>query len=60
VINLSLGGSRDLLGRLHNKVDPTHEAIAYADRRGVVVVAAAGNHATFLTAFNNFGPNPAT
>ncbi len=52
VINLSLGGSSDLLGRLYNKVDPTNEAIEYADEKGVVVIAAAGNDDTFLTAYN--------
>lgn len=52
VINLSLGGSSDLLGRLYNKVDPTNEAILYANSKGVVVVAAAGNDDTFLTAYN--------
>lgn len=52
VINLSLGGSSDLLGRMYNKVDPTNEAIEYADGKGVVVVAAAGNDDTFLTAYN--------
>ncbi|VAV99247.1 hypothetical protein MNBD_ACTINO01-1356 [hydrothermal vent metagenome] len=52
VINLSLGGSSDLVGRIYNKVDPTNAAIAEADRRGVVVVAAAGNDDTFLTAYN--------
>ena len=52
VINMSLGGSPDLLGRIYNKVDPSNEAIAYANRNGVVVVAAAGNDDTFLTAYN--------
>ena len=56
VINLSLGGSSNLLGRLYNKVDPTNESIAYADRKGVVVVAAAGNDDTFLTAYNTETP----
>jgi subtilisin family serine protease len=40
VINLSLGGSSNLLGRLFNKVDPTNTAIADAVRKGAVVVAA--------------------
>jgi subtilisin family serine protease len=52
VINLSLGGSSNLLGRLFNKVDPTNTAIADAVRKGAVVVAAAGNDDAFLTAFN--------
>ncbi len=52
VINLSLGGSSALLGRIYNKVDPANQAIVAADKAGVVVVAAAGNDATFLTAFN--------
>ncbi len=52
VINLSLGGSSDLLGRIYNKVDPSNVAILEAEAAGVVVVAAAGNDATFLTAFN--------
>lgn len=52
VINLSLGGSSDLLGRIYNKVDPSNEAILYANTKGVVVVAAAGNDDTFLTAYN--------
>ena len=56
VINLSLGGSSDLLGRIYNKVDPTNEAIEYADGKGVVVVAAAGNDDTFLTAYNSETP----
>ena len=56
VINLSLGGSSNLLGRLYNKVDPTNVAIEYADRKGVVVVAAAGNDSTFLTAYNTETP----
>lgn len=52
VINLSLGGSSSLLGRLFNKVDPSNDAIDYASRKGAVVVAAAGNDDTFLTAYN--------
>lgn len=56
VINLSLGGSSDLLGRIFNKVDPTNEAIEYANDKGVVVVAAAGNDDTFLTAYNTETP----
>jgi subtilisin family serine protease len=52
VINLSLGGSSNLLGRIFNKVDPTNEAIAYAEDRGAVVIAAAGNDNAYLTAFN--------
>lgn len=52
VINLSLGGSSALLGRIYNKVDPANQAIVAADKAGVVVVAAAGNDATFLTAFD--------
>lgn len=56
VINLSLGGSSSLLGRIYNKVDPTNEAIEYANDKGVVVVAAAGNDDTFLTAYNTETP----
>jgi len=56
VINLSLGGSSDLVGRIYNKVDPTNAAIVEADRRGVVVIAAAGNDDTFLTAYNTETP----
>ncbi len=56
VINLSLGGSSDLLGRLYNKVDPANIAIVQAEQEGVVVVAAAGNDATFATAFNPAAP----
>ncbi len=52
VINLSLGGSSDLLGRLFSKVDPANLAILEAEKHGVVVVAASGNDATYLTAFN--------
>lgn len=52
VINLSLGGSSDLLSRLFSKVDPANVAILEAERAGVVVVAASGNEATYLTAFN--------
>lgn len=52
VINLSLGGSSNLLGRIYSKVDPTNDAIEYANRKGVVVIAAAGNDDTFLTAYN--------
>ena len=52
VINLSLGGTSDLLGRIYNKLDPSNEAIQEAVEAGVVVVAAAGNDSTFLTAYN--------
>lgn len=50
VINLSLGGSSDLLGRLF-KSGPMNEAIVSAEAAGVVVVAAAGNDATFIRNF---------
>ncbi len=56
VINLSLGGTSDLLGRIYNKMDPANEAIAYADSKGVVVIAAAGNDDTFLRAYNRDTP----
>ena len=56
VINLSPGGSSDLAGRIYNKVDPTNAAIAEADRRGVVVIAASGNDDTLLTAYNTETP----
>lgn len=56
VINLSLGGSSNLLGRIYNKVDPTNQAIEYANDKGVVVIAAAGNDDTFLTAYNTETP----
>ncbi|MEN8041762.1 MAG: S8 family serine peptidase, partial [Actinomycetota bacterium] len=56
VINLSLGGTSDLLGRIYNKVDPSNDAIAYANKKGVVVVAAAGNDDTFLRAYNRETP----
>lgn len=52
VINLSLGGSSDLLGRLFSNLDPANLEIRRAEERGVVVVAAAGNDAAFITAFN--------
>ena len=52
VINLSLGGSSNLLGRLFNKVDSSNDAIAFAESEGAVVIAAAGNDDTFLTAYN--------
>ena len=52
VINLSLGGSSNLLGRIFNKESPVNEAIAYADRKDVFVVAAAGNDDTFLVAYD--------
>lgn len=50
VINLSLGGSSDLLGRLF-KNGPANQAIRDADAAGVVVVAAAGNDSTFIQAY---------
>lgn len=56
VINLSLGGSSDLLGRIFNKVSPMNGAIDDAVAQGVLVVAAAGNDSTFLTAFNKDTP----
>jgi subtilisin family serine protease len=56
IINLSLGGSSDLLGRLFQRVDPANSAILEAEAAGVLVVAAAGNDATFLTAFNPNAP----
>jgi len=52
VINLSLGGSSDLLGRIFAQASPVNDAIMYANDNGVVVVAAAGNDDTFLTAYN--------
>lgn len=52
VINLSLGGTSDLLGRIYNKLDPSNEAIQEAVDAGVVVVAASGNDSTFLKAYN--------
>lgn len=52
VINLSLGGSSDLLGRLFSAIDPANAAILAAEEAGVTVVAAAGNDSTYLTAFN--------
>lgn len=52
VINLSLGGSSDLLGRIFAQTGPTNQAIALATKKGAVVVAAAGNDDTFLTAYN--------
>ena len=52
VINLSLGGSGDLLGRLFSNVDPANVAILEAEAAGVTVIAAAGNDATYITAFN--------
>ena len=52
VINMSLGGSRDLRGRTCNKVDPTNDAVDDANDKGFVVVAAAGNDHTFLTSYN--------
>jgi len=52
VINLSLGGSSDLLGRIFAQASPVNDAIIYANDHGVVVVAAAGNDDTFLTAYN--------
>lgn len=55
VINLSLGGSSDLLGRLF-KNGPANQAIRDADAAGVVVVAAAGNDATFLQAYRRDVP----
>ena len=56
VINLSLGGSSDLLGRLFNKESPVNDAIIYADSKGVVVVAAAGNDDTFLVSYDQDTP----
>ncbi|MEA1901906.1 MAG: S8 family serine peptidase [Actinomycetota bacterium] len=55
VINLSLGGSSDLLGRLF-KNGPSNDAIREADAAGVVVVAAAGNDATFIQAYRTDVP----
>lgn len=52
VINLSLGGSSDLLGRLFNKIDSSNDAISHATDKGAVVIAAAGNDDTYLTAYN--------
>ena len=52
VINLSLGGSSDLLGRIFAVTGPTNAAIQEATKKGVVVVAAAGNDDTYLTAYN--------
>lgn len=42
IINLSLGGSSDLLGRLFNNVDPANSTILEAEAAGVLVVAATG------------------
>ena len=56
VINLSLGGSSDLLGRVFNLLSPMNGAIADAVDQGVLVVAAAGNDSTFLTAYNQETP----
>jgi subtilisin family serine protease len=50
VINLSLGGSSDLLGRLY-KNGPMNQAITDVVADGVVVVAAAGNDSTFLQSY---------
>ncbi|MGI9666200.1 MAG: S8 family serine peptidase [Acidimicrobiia bacterium] len=52
VINLSLGGSSDLLGRIFAVNGPTNDAIEEATKKGAVVVAAAGNDDTYLTAYN--------
>lgn len=55
VINLSLGGSSDLLGRLF-KNGPSNQAISEAAEAGVVVVAAAGNDATFIQSYRDEVP----
>ena len=52
VINLSLGGSSDLLGRIFAVAGPSNAAIEKATKKGAVVVAAAGNDDTYLTAYN--------
>ena len=55
VINMSLGGSSDLLGRLF-KNGPSNAAIEEAVAEGVVVVAAAGNDATFIQSYRDEVP----
>ena len=55
VINMSLGGSSDLLGRLF-KNGPSNAAIEEAVAEGVVVVAAAGNDSTFIQSYRRGVP----
>ena len=52
---MSLGGSSDLLGRLF-KNGPSNAAIEEAVAAGVVVVAAAGNDATFIQSYRDEVP----
>ncbi|HEX5166988.1 MAG TPA: S8 family serine peptidase [Thermomicrobiales bacterium] len=55
IINLSLGGSTDLLSRIF-KSGPMNAAIVDANSKGVLVVAAAGNDDTFIQAYRDDVP----
>jgi subtilisin family serine protease len=55
IINLSLGGSTDLLSRIF-KSGPMNAAIVDANNKGVMVIAAAGNDDTFIQAYRDDVP----